>query len=72
MHLNKTRSSPEALRVAMAEFIESYNYRCYHEGIGNVTPADVHFGRRKEIFEREKEQKRLRWIAGSSTIWARG
>jgi putative transposase len=41
----------------MAEFIEFYNYRRYHEGIGSVTPADVCFGRREEILKWRKEQK---------------
>jgi transposase InsO family protein len=50
-------TSPEALRAAMGEFIEFYKYRRYHEGVGNVTPADVYFGRREEILKRRKEQK---------------
>ena len=41
----------------MAEFIEFYNYRRYHEGIDNVTPSDVCFGRREELFKRRQEQK---------------
>jgi putative transposase len=51
-------TSPEALRAALAEFIEFYNQRRYHEGVGNVTPADVYYGRREEIFQRREEQKR--------------
>jgi putative transposase len=51
-------TSPEQLRAALGEFIEFYNYRRYHEGIGNVTPADVYHGRREEILRRREELKR--------------
>lgn len=50
-------TSPEQLRAAMAEFIELYNQRRYHEGIGNVTPADMYYGRWEEIPRRREEQK---------------
>ena len=42
----------------MAEFIEFCSHRRYHEGIGNVTPADVYYGRREEIIKRREKQKR--------------
>jgi hypothetical protein len=50
-------TSPEALRAAVAEFIEFHNYHRYHEGVGNVTPADVYYGRREEMLKRRKEQR---------------
>ncbi|MBC8158308.1 MAG: IS3 family transposase [Alphaproteobacteria bacterium] len=40
-------------------FVEHYNFECYHESLGNVTPADVYFGRDTAIIERRKKIKKL-------------
>ena len=67
-------TSPEELRRTMQEFIDYYNHRRYHEGIGNVTPADVYYGRRDGILRKREEQKqrtiqeRLRYNLGRSNL----
>jgi putative transposase len=48
---------PSELEKAIAAFIEYYNYRRYHEGLGDVTPHDVYMGRHVEIMNRRKEAK---------------
>jgi len=48
---------PDELRNRLAEFINFYNNQRYHESLGNVTPADVYFGRQKEVLNRRKEIK---------------
>ncbi len=48
---------PGELKSAIKTFIEYYNYRRYHEGLGNVTPYDVYAGRHLEIIQRRKEVK---------------
>jgi transposase InsO family protein len=48
---------PSELREAIRAFIEYYNYRRYHEALGNVTPYDVYSGKHLEIIRRRKEAK---------------
>lgn len=48
---------PGELKEAIGAFVEYYNYRRYHEALGNVTPYDVYTGRHLEIIRRRKEAK---------------
>ena len=48
---------PGELEEAIRAFIEHYNYRRYHEGLGDVTPYDVYTGRHLEIIQKRKEAK---------------
>jgi len=50
-------TSPDELRRTLQDFIEYYNHRRYPEAVGNLTPADVYYGRREEILRRRAEQK---------------
>jgi putative transposase len=47
--------APSQLDKAIADFVDYYNYRRYHKAIGDLTPADVLYGRREQILLRRKE-----------------
>ena len=49
---------PGDLERAVADFVDHYNHRRYHESLDNLTPADVYFGRGQRIIEMRKEIKR--------------
>ena len=46
---------PSQLELAIVGFVDYYNYRRYHKALGDVTPADVLYGRREQILERRME-----------------
>jgi putative transposase len=46
---------PSLLEQAIADFVDYYNYRRYHKALGDVTPADVLYGRGEQILQRRKE-----------------
>jgi putative transposase len=46
---------PGDLEARIDAFVDHYNHRRYHESLGNLTPADVYFGRGQTILlERER------------------
>jgi transposase InsO family protein len=49
---------PGDLERQVAAFIDHYNHARYHESLGNLTPADVYFGRAKAILIERESIKR--------------
>ncbi len=50
--------SPEELQRAIAQFVHYYNYERYHESLGNLTPADVYYGRAEKVRRMRAKIKR--------------
>jgi len=49
---------PGDLEIQVDAFVEHYNYHRYHESLGNLTPADVYFGRDQAILQERERIKR--------------
>jgi putative transposase len=52
--------------MAMASFVDCYNYQRYHKTLGNVTPADGYYGRPEEVLA-QREEMRLQTLAARRT-----
>ncbi len=49
---------PGDLEAQVDAFVEHYNHLRYHENLGNLTPADVYFGRGQTILLKRERIKR--------------
>ena len=58
---------PGDLEADIATFVADYNHLRYHESIGNLTPADVYFGRGQTILI-ERERIKRQTIANRSLM----
>jgi hypothetical protein len=50
--------SPDELADQLDLLIEYYNNDRYHEALQNLTPADVYYGRSRDILSRRKRIKK--------------
>jgi transposase InsO family protein len=49
---------PSQLETEIASFVIYYNNQRYHESLDNLTPADVYFGRAKEVLTKRDQIKK--------------
>jgi len=49
---------PGELDHALKQFVEHYNNQRYQESLDNLTPADVYYGRDKDILTKREEIKK--------------
>jgi putative transposase len=50
--------TPSQLQEAIADFVGYYNNQRYHESLENMTPADVYYGKEKEVQSKREKIKR--------------
>ena len=50
---------PGDLEAGVGAFVEHYNHRRYHAGLGHLTPADVSFTQHHATIERRRKSKQL-------------
>ena len=50
---------PDQLEARLAEFVAYHDTRRYHESLGNLTPADIYFGRGQTILTRRQKIKTI-------------
>ena len=48
---------PGDLEQQIETFVDHYNRRRYHESLGNLTPADVYFGRGQNVLKQRERVK---------------
>jgi transposase InsO family protein len=50
---------PSEIEAAIRDFVAYYNDERYHESLDNVTPADVSYGRHREVVSERTRIKKL-------------
>ena len=51
-------TSGSQLEIEIGNFVNYYNHERYHESLNNLTPADIYFGRAKEVLTKRDRIKR--------------